>query len=217
MPRKYNLVGQRFGKLTVIEKAGHSKCKKVLWRCKCDCGNESDVPTQSLTSGGTKSCGCCYNELTGARGRKHGKMNTRLYSVWRGMKERCTRESSISYKYYGCRGISVCDEWKESFAAFYKWSIENGYKENLTIDRIDINGDYSPWNCKWYTWDEQQRNRRDNWYITYNGETKVIQDWAKYLGIKQVTLRARINKLGWSIEDAFTTPVKKCSRNKHES
>lgn len=208
MPKALNLEGKQFGRWTVIEKAGHSRHKKVLWRCRCSCGNERFVGTGELMSGGTKSCGCLKNELVRARMTTHGKINTRLYSIWGGMKSRCHNKNGPGYYDYGGRGITVCKEW-ENFDQFYEWAMKNGYRDDLTIDRIDVNGNYEPDNCRWITNAEQQRNKRDNHYITYNGETNVLRDWSKILGINESTLSHRINSYGWSVERAFTTPVRK--------
>lgn len=202
MGKPASLEGQKFNRWTVIEKVGMTKHNKVLWRCRCDCGNESTVWTQALTSGHSKSCGCLKIELL----TKHGKLNTKIWQVWKGMKRRCKDKSFSSYKNYGGRGVTYCKEW-ENFIPFYEWSIENGYKEGLSLDRIDNNGNYEPSNCRWATRAVQNRNKRSNIYITYNGETKILRDWEKYFGMNKGTLRARINQYGWSIEKAFNTPV----------
>lgn len=204
MAKALNLEGERFGRLTVIEKAGHTNYKKVLWKCICDCGNYAYVDTHSLTNGRTKSCGCIQLEKV----TKHGNKNTRIWRIWQYMKGRCKYKYIDSYKHYGGRGIKVCEEWDKSFESFYKWSMEHGYTDKLSIDRIDVNGNYEPSNCRWATSKEQSRNKRTNVYITYNGETRVLKDWAEFLGIDKNTLWGRINISGWSIEDAFNKPVR---------
>lgn len=210
--KPYNLEGQRFGRLTAIEICGRSKSKKVLWRCSCDCGNETIVSSCHLMSGHTKSCGCYASERAKTLAKEtrvtHGQRNTRLYNIWSSMIERCTLKKQKAYHNYGGRGITVCEEWK-TFENFYNWAIENGYSDELTLDRIDNDGNYCPDNCKWSTYKEQARNRRTNIYITYNEETKILRDWENYLGMKNGTLSDRINRRGWSIEKAFTTPVRK--------
>lgn len=134
---------------------------------------------------------------------KHGKRNTNIYGVWQTMKTRCYNEHSEKYKNYGGRGITVCDEWRNDFQAFYNWAINNGYDDNLTIDRIDVNEDYSPSNCRWITNKEQQRNRRNNRNITINGETHCLSEWCEILGLNYNTVRSRLNIYKWSIERAL--------------
>lgn len=138
---------------------------------------------------------------------KHGGKGTKLYEVWCSMKRRCELPSVHSYKYYGGRGISVCDEWKESFVAFRDWAYKNGYKYGLSIDRIDNNGNYEPSNCRWVTMKEQANNQSSTLKIEYKGETKTLHEWAENLGVKSHTLYQRIYKLGWNIERAFSEKV----------
>ena len=134
---------------------------------------------------------------------KHGMIHTRLYSIWHCMKVRCYIKSCLSYKNYGGRGIKICDEWKNDFISFYNWSLANGYKDNLTIDRIDVNGNYEPSNCRWVSKKEQDNNRRTNRFIEYNGIKKTIQQWAEEKGINTYTLRKRIRMYGEKSEKLF--------------
>ena len=134
---------------------------------------------------------------------KHGKKGTRLYRIWHDMKTRCCNKNTIYYKNYGGRGIDVCNEWREDFMAFYNWSIANGYKDNLSIDRIDNNEGYSPDNCRWVDRKTQQRNKRNNRYITINGETHCLMEWCELLNLNYFTVHARINKRKWSIKKAL--------------
>ena len=138
---------------------------------------------------------------------EHGLCNSRIYRIWSQMKSRCNNPNSNRYKYYGGRGISVCDTWNADFMTFYHWAIRNGYDDDLTLDRIDNNGQYSPDNCRWITIEAQQNNRRDNYLITYNGMTKTLTQWSTELNINLYTLKDRLNKRNWSVEKAFTTPV----------
>lgn len=204
-----NLIGCRFGRLVVIERAENSKNGHIRWKCLCDCGKEKIIYSTSLVRGATRSCGCLHNEGNNTR---HGMSRKRLHNVWCNMKQRCYSENVPAYKFYGGRGITVCDEWRGSFDNFRDWALENGYREDLTIDRIDVDGPYSPENCRWITIEDQQSNRRDNHQITYNGETHTLTQWEKITGIKQPTIRRRLKK-GWSIEKALTTPVERGEKN----
>lgn len=161
------MIGQRFNKLTVIEE-GPRRCRgKRTWICRCDCGNiTKPIEGNNLKIGHTKSCGCYRVSLAGAaRSTKHGMKGSRLYSVWSNMKGRCFCSTNKDYRHYGGRGITVCDEWKDNFQAFYDWSIANGYDKDAkfgdcTIDRIDVNGNYEPSNCRWVSMKVQNNNQR---------------------------------------------------------
>jgi hypothetical protein len=152
-----DIIGQRFGRWTVIGLAstgGAGKCAKFL--CVCDCGNQANISGHSLRKGGSTRCKICADK---ERNKKHGMSYNRLYSVWHGMKDRCYREGNISYKYYGAKGIRICDEWKNDFVVFMTWALANGYRADLSIDKKDNNKDYSPENCRWATNFEQIHNR----------------------------------------------------------
>lgn len=207
-----DLTNQRFGKLLVIRYFGKANDGHSIWLCQCDCGNTTRVATNSLRNG-TKSCGCILTKINKQRNKekcnfyKHGKTNTRLFTIWHSMKQRCTLPTSEHYKDYGGRGIKVCDEWKD-FESFYEWAMANDYKENLTLDRIDNNGNYEPNNCRWTTRKVQANNTRHNHLITYNGETHTISEWSEIVGIRSDTIAKRINKYKWSNEKALTTKGK---------
>lgn len=138
----------------------------------------------------------------------HGFFGTRIYNTWAHMKQRCYNPNNASYAYYGAKGIKVCEDW-QNFIPFCEWAIINGYNDNLTLDRININKDYSPENCRWATIEQQNNNKSDTNLITYNGKTQSLSKWADELNIKPTTLHARIFRHRWSIEKAFTTPVKR--------
>lgn len=206
-----NLTGKRFGRLTVISLKSTSS-GNTIWNCKCDCGKEVKVSRNCLTSGNTKSCGCLKKELDMTRNKKHGLSNSRIYKIWAGMKKRCNNPKDSNFKTYGARGITVCEEWKADFISFYNWAMENGYQENLTIDRINVNGNYEPSNCRWITQSEQTRNVRSNIKICINGVTKLLSDWARESGIDRRTISKRI-ALGWE-ESELLNSVDKSHKNK---
>jgi hypothetical protein len=213
MRKIQDLTNQKFGRLLVIKYYGKSKDGHSIWTCKCDCGNIINVTSNSLKTKNTKSCGCLHKEI--ARKRKgskcnfykHGKANTRLFNIFHGIKERCLNNSDRNYKLYGKKGIKICNEWldkENGFINFYNWAINNGYSDNLTIDRIDVNGDYCPENCRWVDMKVQANNRTNNHLVTYNGKTHTISEWSKITTIKSDTLVKRLNIYKWSIEKTLT-------------
>ena len=153
MPKKKDLSGERFGKLVAIKPTG-KKNGAYVWECSCDCGNVIYVVGSKLTNGHTKSCGCIRRDGTKKSVYSHGLCKTRLYRIWSNMKTRCSNPLSRNYGYYGGKGVSVCNEWLLDFQAFYDWAINNGYKDGLTIDRKNSDGDYCPQNCQWITQSE---------------------------------------------------------------
>lgn len=189
----------KFNRLTALEPCG-KQGGRTMWLCQCDCGKQKTIRSDHLQTGRIKSCGCY---APGAP--THRLYNSRHYHIWTNMKMRCYNKRDPRYPDYGGRGIKVCDEWLNSFESFYSWAIGNGYSDNLTLDRIDVNGNYEPSNCKWSTKKEQNNNKRNNHLITYNGETNTISEWAKAKGIKPHTLYMRIVVYGWSVERALET------------
>lgn len=211
--RANDLTGKRFDRLTAICRSGHSG-NKILWLCKCDCGKTIRAISSNLTRGHTLSCGCYKKEKTSKAKGKHFESDTRLYCIWLGMKERCFYRNSETYKDYGERGISVCNEWlgENGFENFSKWAKENGFDESkngkdCSIDRIDVNGNYEPSNCRWVTIKEQANNKTNNFNITYKGETKTLAQWAEDLDLPYKTLYARIHCRHWDVEEAFERPI----------
>lgn len=205
-----DITGYKFNGCTVISRASN-KGKYTAWNCICRCGNQFIARSGDIKSGNTKSCGCYCKEISGDKARTHGKRETRLYTIWSNMKSRCINTNNVNYKNYGGKGITICNSWMNSFENFYKWAIKNGYKDNLTIDRIDNNDDYKPENCRWADYKSQERNRTNNHVITYNGRTLSMAEWAEITGIPYKTLWKRI-KDGWSAEKALTRPLRGTSK-----
>lgn len=187
-----DLKGMKFGMLTVVDRGNNSKEGRARWNCICECGQSTLVMGKNLRNGDTGSCGCRIG------GRTHGMSSTRIYKVWTDMKIRCRTSGSPKYKNYGERGIEICDEWYDDFVTFYDWAIKNGYEETLTIDRIDVNGDYEPDNCRWATMKEQASNKRDTLYIDIEGERKSCAAWAEMSGLTTSCIHHRHVLYGWS-------------------
>lgn len=212
MAKLKDLTGMTFGHLTVIERdrnhisAGGNK--QVVWKCKCDCGNDTEVTSSNLLSGHTTSCGCMGSRRTiGMRSVTHNKSKDQLYSVWSGIKRRCFNPHEEGYWKYGGRGITVCDEWKYNFPSFYKWAV-NGYAPGLQIERINNDGNYEPSNCRWATPKEQAYNRRNTVYLEYGGEKKNLWEWELETGIPATRIYDRIRK-GWTVQRALTQPIRR--------
>lgn len=207
-----DLTGQHFGRLVVVKRVENSKDNSAHWLCKCECGNETIVRSYLLRNGHTKSCGCLQADRTSEAHTKHGatrldcnRSMQRLYRIWTNIKTRTTNHNVKAFKNYGERGVSICDEWND-FESFKDWSLENGYQDDLTIDRIDVDGNYCPDNCRWVTYKEQNRNKR-NTKIVYKGKvynSKV--ELAEEKGIKPSTLIDRLYQK-WTIEEAVEIPI----------
>lgn len=195
-----DLKGKRFGKLVVMEFVGIIN-KKTMWRCKCDCGNEVTAYATNLKSGHAISCGCAMRK-------SNGLSVTRIYHIYNGMINRCYNQNNKEYRNYGARGITVCEEWlgENGLYNFKEWAENNGYQEDLTIDRKDVNGNYEPSNCRWATLIEQANNKRNNITLTYNGKTRTIPEWSRELGIDRGLLYSR-KKLGWTDRQCIETKV----------
>ncbi len=210
MPKFNDLAGRKFNRLVAISRA-KNRGHHTYWTCRCDCGNIVDVEASLLLSGRIKSCGC-YKLENDKRLREertiHGMSDTRLFHIWEDMIRRCESKNRKSYQHYGGRGIKVCEEW-HSFIPFMEWSMQNGYEENLSIDRIENDGNYCPENCRWVTHKEQCNNTRRNQWVYIFGEKMNYAQAAEKFGINQSTIRGRIVR-GWKPEVAVMTPPKSC-------
>lgn len=194
-----DLTGLEFGRLKVLSFSREVKSGKryrKYWICKCDCGNEKEIRTDSLTSGFVKSCGCLkeeQNKINLIKNHSHKQSGKRLYHIWQGIKNRCLDVNNHRYSRYGGRGISICEEWLVP-DNFFNWAFENGYEEHLTIDRIDNDRNYEPSNCRWTTAKEQNRNRSTNIKIEYEGKEITLVELSEITGISYGCLNARYNK-----------------------
>lgn len=201
--RLEDLTGNKYGRLTVIGLAP-KETRKTYWMCQCDCGNFKKVRADSLKNGAIRSCGCLKKEMDevnltkgyarqtrNARGYVSG--HTRLYGIWQKMRKRCQDPSDLRFERYGGRGIKVCDEWND-FGTFHDWAVNNGYADDLTIDRIDNDGDYEPSNCRWATSKEQSNNRSTNVNITIGNTTKTLTEWCEIFNLNSGMVFARYNR-----------------------
>lgn len=202
-----DLTGQRFGELVVVERATNGKGRSTRWLCSCDCGNETVVYAANLTRGMTKSCGCTRAEKVAQKLSTHRETKTRLYQIWYNMITRCYNPNSSHYEHYGARGVTVCDNWRK-YENFRDWALSSGYQDDLTIERIEVNGNYEPSNCKWATRKQQANNKRTSRYIEFNGQRRTVAEWADSMGMDKRALWDRLFVQNWSIERALTTPLR---------
>lgn len=200
--RKIDLTGMRFGRLTVIREDEKSKNGDCRWLCHCDCGEYKIIYGTALKRGLTNSCGCLNRELIIKRNTVHGWRKTLIYGIWAAIKRRCFNKNTKTYGYYGARGITMCDEWRNNFLAFRDWALVNGYNEGLTIDRIDVNGNYEPSNCRWVTQKEQANNQRPRKSRYFNGCRVNVSKIAREHGLSESTLHGRLRR-GMSLEKAL--------------
>lgn len=197
-----DLTGLKFGYLTVTKRFFGNEPKKVKWLCECICGSVKPYFASNLKKENhSKSCGCKKGEMVSTGKTKHGKRHSPLYSVWKGMRFRCSNSKFKFWEHYGGRGISVDKTW-DDFIEFYNWAINSGYSEGLTLDRVNNNGDYSPANCRWITQNEQCKNRRSNIMVG----NLCLSDYCFKHKLNYRTIRARVGELGWSVERAIKTP-----------
>lgn len=191
------MIGLKFGKLLVIsELQDRDKDGRIVYHCQCDCGKFHDVTGKLLRQGKVKSCGCLHTTLNKLS--KH-----RLYSIMHGIKQRCYNKKHHEFYNYGGRGITICDEWRNDFMKFYNWAMDNNYRDDLTIDRIDSDKGYLPDNCRWVDRKAQQQNRRSNRFYTINDETHCLKEWCDLLHLNYQTVYKRVAKSSWPIEIAL--------------
>lgn len=205
-----DLTGQRFGRWVVLKRVPN-RGKALMWECRCECGTVKIVHGTSLKGGTSTNCGCV--RLAGIP-RTHGLTHHPLYRVWQRMKGCTGSPTHQDYHHYGGRGISMCDQWKNDFYSFYTWSIEHGWEPGLEIDRLDVDGNYCPENCRFTDRSGQMRNTRRTRMLTYSGKTQSVLEWAEEIGIKPETLRCRLDQYGWSVEKALTEEVIHGNRNR---
>lgn len=211
MGKLIDLTGQRFGRLTVIERAKDDAYGNVRWMCRCECGNIVVRHSHVLRRNSQSDCGCGKPKRNKKAATKHDGKNTRLYSIWVDMRRRCENQKNPSFSRYGGSGITVCPEWHD-FTVFRTWAYSHGYSEILTIDRIDNDKGYSPENCRWVTLKVQENNRRNNTLLVFKGECHTLSQWAEITGIHRATIGRRIHNYGWPIDRALTEPVKHSKR-----
>lgn len=202
-----DISGQKFNRLTALKRAENCKHGSAQWLCMCDCGKEVIALGQKLRNGRTSSCGCFAAEQASKRFTKHGESNTRLFKIWGGMKSRCANPKTVGWNNYGGKGVRVCEIWASDFTAFKSWAIENGYKDNLTLDRKNNQGNYEPSNCRWATMKEQASNKTNNVKLT---DGRMAYEVANELGISNAQCRQRIRE-GMSLDEAVFTPHKRLS------
>lgn len=201
MPDFKDLTGRRFSRWTVIERApdhiSSGGYKFTAWKCRCDCGNEKVVLSNALISGRSESCGCLHAEhqadIARSNFKTHGSSKTRLYHIWAGMRKRCYDQSASNYSNYGGRGIKVCDEWNSGYGQFRDWALAHGYRDGLSIDRIDVDGDYTPDNCRWADRVLQANNRRTSVCYEYNGVTHTIAELARLYNLNYKSLWKKLH------------------------
>lgn len=205
--RMINLVGKKFGKLTVLEETDkRTKNKKILWLCQCECGNTNEISGSDLVTGNTVSCGCMSSRHTaGDRTRTHGMKSSKLYNVWCAIRNRCQNPNQKSYKDYGAKGIRVCEKW-QTFEGFYE-DMGESFVEGLTIERKDLKGNYCPENCEWITKEQQALNKSNLVTVTYKGVTAPLVVFCNEMNLKSRTIYHRLRR-GWSVEQALETPMK---------
>jgi len=199
-----DITGNKYGRLTVVCMVSKKSKNMTRWLCECECGIFIKSNKGNLINGHTKSCGCYSREIiTGNKYRQtHGQSRTRLYHIWQSMKQRCYDEHVKEFIRYGGRGIGICDTWKSEFIPFYEWAITNGYDDQLTIDRINNNSNYSPHNCRWVSTKDQNRNKTSSRMLEFDGKNECVGYWSELLNIPKTTILNRLNR-GCSSSEAL--------------
>ena len=214
-----DIKNKKYNRLTVLQYEGRSK-----WKCRCECGNVCVIDGAKLKNGHTKSCGCLQKEATKNSNSKHNDCGTRLHIEWLNMKSRCNNPHNKYYYLYGARGIIICKEWNKNYLTFKKWALNNGYTDKLTIDRINVDDNYSPENCRWATWKQQANNTRRTRKYTFGGTILSIKEWSELFNINYGTFKDRIDKRKWEFYKClgFTTreqaeeALKRLEENKND-
>jgi hypothetical protein len=204
--RLIDLKGKQFGRLTVIKRSENNSKGQARWVCQCVCGNTVVVAAADLKRGTVQSCKCLQSEKISKRMTTHGMTNTPTYKTWLAMHQRCTNPNHDNFALYGGRGIKICDRWN-SFENFLSDMGER--PKGLTIERKDANGNYDPYNCIWASQKRQANNRTTSRFVTFQGKTKTLKQWSEELKINYPALLARLDKCKWTVEKAFTKPIKK--------
>jgi hypothetical protein len=205
-----DITGMRIGSLIVI---GRDKTKdRNYWLVRCDCGNIKSIFRGHLVAGRIDNCGCKTFAKRQKVKQTHGESKSRLFKIWIGMHTRCYNKTAKSYEVYGGRGIKICSEWMNDYTVFRDWALSSGYDEQKSIDRIDVNGDYDPSNCRWVDQTVQANNTTKNHRIFYNGKSHTLAEWARIKGFPVWTIQNRM-KYGWSIEKIMETPVKTVTKH----
>lgn len=197
--KRIDITGQTYGNLYVID--GYSS----VCTCKCNCGKIINVRKGNLRSGHSQSCGCLRDKACSNNFTTHGATGSRLHNIWRDIKKRCFNEKYKQFYLYGGRGITICSEWLD-YVNFANWSLTHGYADDLTIERINVNGNYEPTNCTWIPSQLQARNKRTNHFVEFDGRRLTIAEWSEQTGISQGTIWYRLSH-GWTAEEALTIPV----------
>lgn len=199
-----DLRGKRCGKVIVVSFDHTNEAKtQTYWKCQCDCGNTTVLSRNQLLFNTCPNCGCTKRNANRPKRlnvKTHHMTGSRIYHIWKSMRYRCSTKNKESrdYRDYVLRNIKVCEEWQNNFESFYQWAMSNGYRDDLSIDRIDNDGDYCPENCRWVSNTVQQRNRRKTVYLTYKGQTKALSEWCEIYGLKMKTCYGRLHQYGWT-------------------